>query len=69
MSDIGMSTRLLSFRSSLLLADADARKNLKLLMIDAASGRVLSIPLSDYWKHVDCQLQRSRFPLQATYMA
>src|SRR5438552_11551468 len=59
---IGMSNASSEFSQFIRLADADARKNPSLLMIDAAlegaAATLIAIPSNDYWKHVDCQLQR-----------
>jgi len=59
---IGMSNASSEFSQFIPLVDADARKNPSLLMIDAAlegaAATLIAIPSNDYWKHVDCQLQR-----------
>ena len=62
MISIGMSNTSHEFSQFIQLADADARKNPSLLMIDAAlegaAATLIALPLGDYWKHVDGQLQR-----------
>ena len=59
---IGMSNASSEFSQFIRLADAGAHKNPSLLMIDAAlegaAATLIALPSSDYWKHVDCQLQR-----------
>ena len=44
------------------MAEADARKNPNLVMIDAArngaAATEIAVPFADYWMHVDRQLQR-----------
>src|SRR5438128_11826733 len=59
---IGMSNASSEFSQFIRLVDADARRNPSLLMIDAAldeaAATLIALPTSDYWKHVDCQLQR-----------
>jgi hypothetical protein len=61
MISIGMSNASREFSQFIRLADADARKNPKLLMIDAsrdgAAATDIALPFGDYWKHVDNQLQ------------
>ena len=58
---IGMSNASSEFSQFIRLADADARKNPGLLMIDAAlegaAATDIALPFGDYWKHVDSQLQ------------
>ena len=58
---IGMSNASSEFSEFIRLADADARKNPGLLMIDAAlegaAATDIALPFGDYWKHVDSQLQ------------
>jgi hypothetical protein len=62
MISIGMSNTSREFSQFMRLADADARKNPTLLMIDAAQNGAaateIAIPCGDYWRHVDSQLQR-----------
>ena len=62
MISIGMSNTSREFSQFIRLADADARKNAKLVMIDAArdgaAATDIALPFGDYWKHVDDQLQR-----------
>jgi len=59
---IGMSNASCEFSQFIRLADADARKNPNLLMIDAARNGADAIqiadPCGDYWMHLDRQLQR-----------
>ena len=59
---IGMSNASTEFSQFIQLADADARKNRSLVMIDAARGGAsateIAAQLGDYWMHVDRQLQR-----------
>ena len=58
----GMSNASSEFSQFIRLADADARKNPNLVMIDAArdgaAATDIALPFGDYWKHVDSQLQR-----------
>jgi len=62
MVSIGMSNASWEFSQFIRLADADARKNPSLLMIDAArngaAATEIAVPFGDYWTHVDHQLQR-----------
>ncbi len=62
MISIGMSNTSREFSEFIRLADADARKNPNLVMIDAArdgaAATDIALPFGDYWKHVDSQLQR-----------
>jgi len=62
MISIGMSNASREFSQFIRLADADARKNPSLLMIDAARNGAdateIAVPFGDYWKHVDRRLQR-----------
>ena len=62
MISIGMSNASRAFLEFIRLADADARKNHSLLMIDAArngaAATEIAVPFGDYWTHVDRQLQR-----------
>jgi hypothetical protein len=59
---IGMSNASRAFSQFIRLADADARKNPSLVMIDAArdgaAATEIAVPFGDYWIHVDGQLQR-----------
>lgn len=59
---IGMSNASHEFSQFIRLAEADARKNPSLRMIDAAlegtSASHMAVPGCEYWKHVDRQLQR-----------
>ena len=61
MISIGMSNTSREFSQFIRLADADARKNVKLVMMDAARNGAaatdIALPLGDCWKHVDSQLQ------------
>jgi phosphohistidine swiveling domain-containing protein len=62
MISIGMSNASREFSQFIRLADADARKNANLVMIDAARNRAaatdIALPFGDYWRHVDSQLER-----------
>jgi hypothetical protein len=62
MVSIGMSNTSHEFSQFIRLADADARKNPSLVMIDAArngaAATEIAVPFGDYWRHVDSQLQR-----------
>ena len=62
MVSIGMSNASREFSQFIRLADADARKNPSLVMIDAArngaAATEIAVPCGDYWMHVDRQLQR-----------
>jgi len=62
MISIGMSNTSREFLQFIRLADADARKNPKLVMIDAArdgaAATDIALPFGDYWKHVAGRLQR-----------
>jgi hypothetical protein len=62
MISIGMSNTSREFSQFIRLANTDARKNPNLVMIDAARNGAaatdVALPLGDYWKHVDSQLQR-----------
>ena len=62
MISIGMSNTSHEFSQFIRLADADARKNPSLVMIDVARNRArateIAVPSSDYWIHVDRQLLR-----------
>jgi hypothetical protein len=62
MVSVGMSNASREFSQFIRLADADARKNPSLLMIDVALNRAhateIAVPRSDYWTHVDRQLER-----------
>jgi hypothetical protein len=62
MVSIGMSNTSREFSHFIRLAEADARKNPSLVLIDAArnsaSATVIGDPSGDYWMHVDRQLQR-----------
>jgi hypothetical protein len=62
MLSIGMSNASREFSHFIRLAEADARKNPGLLIIDAArdgaAARQIAVPSGDYWAHVDGQLQR-----------
>ncbi len=62
MISIGMSNASREFSQFIRLADADARKNPSLVMIDAArngaAATEIAVPFGDYWIHVDRQLQR-----------
>src|SRR5215216_1574470 len=62
MISIGMSNTSHEFSQFIQLAEADARKNPSLVMIDAAregaAATEIAIPYGDYWTHVDRQLQR-----------
>jgi hypothetical protein len=64
MISIGMSNTSREFSQFIRLADADARKNPNLVMIDAAldgaAATDIALPFGDYWKHVDNQLQRCK---------
>jgi hypothetical protein len=59
---VGMSNTSREFSQFIRLADADARKNPSLVMIDAARNGTtatdIAFPFGDYWRHVDIQLQR-----------
>lgn len=61
MISIGMSNASREFSQFIRLANADARKNPRLLMIDAAlngaDATKIALPSGDYWKHVGRQLQ------------
>ena len=61
MISIGMSNTSRQFSQFIRLAEADTRKNPRLLMIDAARNGAhateIAAPSSDYWIHVDRQLQ------------
>jgi hypothetical protein len=61
MLSIGMSNASCEFSQFVRLADADARKNPSLVMIDAArdgaAATEIAVPFDDYWIHVDGQLQ------------
>ena len=62
MISIGMSNTCRQFSQFIRLADADARKNPSLVMIDAAlngaDATQIAAPDGDYWTHVNRQLQR-----------
>ena len=62
MISIGMSNTSREFSQFTRLADADPRKNPKLMMIDAARNGAAATdivtPCGDYWKYVERQLQR-----------
>lgn len=62
MISIGMSNASREFSEFIRLADADPRKNPSLVMVDAArngaAATEIAVPFGDYWRHVDCQLQR-----------
>ena len=62
MVSIGMSNTSHEFSQFIRLADADARKNPSLVMIDAArngaAATKIAVPFGEYWRHVDSQLQR-----------
>jgi hypothetical protein len=62
MISIGMSNASREFSQFIRLADADARKNPSLVMIDAARNGADATQIADlggdYWTHVDRQLQR-----------
>src|SRR5213075_2454681 len=64
MISIGMSNTSREFSQFIRLADADARKNPNLVMIDAAldgaAATDIALPFGDYWKHVNNQLQRCK---------
>ncbi len=59
---IGISNASREFSQFIRLADADARKNPSLLLIDAArngaDATLIAEREGDYWRHVDRQLQR-----------
>ena len=59
---VGMSNTSREFSQFVQLADADARTNPDLVMIDAARNGMtatdIAIPLTEYWRHVDRQLKR-----------
>jgi hypothetical protein len=63
MLSIGMSNTSREFSQFIQLAEADARKNPSLVMIDAAlegaAATEIAVPYGDYWTHVDRQLQGS----------
>ncbi len=60
---IGISNASREFSQFIRLANANARKNPSLVMIDAArngaDATLIAEPCGDYWLHVDRQLQRS----------
>jgi hypothetical protein len=62
MISIGMSNTSREFLKFIRLAEADARKNPNLVMIDAAlngaAATDIAVPFGEYWTHVDRQLQR-----------
>ena len=62
MISIGMSNTSCEFLEFIRLADADARKNPSLVMIDAArdgaAATDIAVPSGDYWIEVDHRLQR-----------
>jgi len=62
MISIGMSNTSREFSQFIRMADADARKNSNLVIIDAArngaAATEIADPGGDYWRHVDRQLQR-----------
>ena len=62
MVSIGFSNASREFSEFIRLAEADARKNPSLVMIDAArdgaAATDIAVPFGDYWTHVDRQLQR-----------
>jgi hypothetical protein len=62
MISIGMSNTSREFSQFIRLADADARKNPNLMMIDAArdgaAATDIALPFGDYWRQVESQLQR-----------
>ena len=62
MISIGMSNTSREFSKFIRLAEADARKNPNLVMIDAAlngaAATDIAVPFGEYWTHVDRQLQR-----------
>ncbi len=61
MISIGMSNASREFLQFIRLANADARKNPRLLMIDAAQNGAdatkIAVPSGNYWKHVGRQLR------------
>ena len=61
MISIGMSNTSCEFSKFTRLAEVDARKNPKLVMIDAAlngaAATDIAVPFGEYWTHVDRQLQ------------
>jgi hypothetical protein len=61
MISIGMSNTSHEFCQFIQLAEANARKNPSLMMIDAAregaAATEIAVPYGDYWTHVDRQLQ------------
>ncbi len=62
MISIGMSNTSCEFSKFTRLAEVDARKNPKLVMIDAAlngaAATDIAVPFGEYWTYVDRQLQR-----------
>lgn len=62
MMSVGMSNTSREFSQFIRMADADARKNPSLVIIDAARNGAaatdIAEPGGDYWRHVDRQLQR-----------
>ena len=60
---IGISNASREFSQFIRMADADARKNPGLLMVDAArngaDATLIADPCGDYWTHVQRQLQRA----------
>ena len=62
MVSIGFSNTSREFSEFIRLAEADARKNPTLVMIDAArngaAATEIAVPFGDYWMHVDSKLQR-----------
>jgi len=61
MISVGMSNTSRQFSEFIRLAEADARKNPNLVMIDAAlngaAATDIAVPFGEYWTHVDRQLQ------------
>ncbi len=75
MISIGMSNTSRQFSEFIRLAEADARKNPNLVMIDAAlngaAATDIAVPFGEYWTHVDRQLQRrqiSAAQVQVTWL-
>lgn len=62
MMSIGMSNTSHEFSQFIQLAEADARKNPRLVIIDAAlngaAATDIAVPFGEYWTYVDRQLQR-----------
>lgn len=63
MISIGMSNASREFSRFIQLADAEARKNPSLLIVDAALNGAdalqIAVPSAPYWGHVDRQLERA----------